>query len=121
MASDDVGDDVGDDGGDRDDGGNDAGDSAGEGDGRDAGGEGGGAPGGGHGGGCGDGGGGGCILQGLLLFIVKIFLCDFFMMCGGNWRGHTSPHTYLVHRQNQIRYIKRLSLMALVAAVSVTY
>jgi hypothetical protein len=46
-------------------------------------GRGGGAPGGGHGvggGGGGDGGGGGgCILQGSLLFIVKIFLCGFFL------------------------------------------
>jgi hypothetical protein len=64
---------------------------------------GGGAPGGGRGGsgggsgsGGGDGGGsGGCILQGLLLLIVKIFLYGIFMimMCGGNRRGHTSPHT----------------------------
>jgi hypothetical protein len=49
--------------------------------------------GGGGGGGSGDGGGGSCLLQGSLLFIVKIFLCGIFMMCGGNWQGHTSPHT----------------------------
>jgi hypothetical protein len=30
--------------------------------------------------------------RGCLLFIVKIFLCGIFM-CGGNWQGHTSPHT----------------------------
>jgi hypothetical protein len=24
---------------------------------------------------------------------VKIFLCGIFMMCGGNWQGHISPHT----------------------------
>ncbi len=90
TAGDDVGDNVGDvddgdDGG--DDGGDDAGDDASEGDGGDAGREGGGAPGGGHGGsgGGGDGGGGGCILQGLLLFIVKIFfVCGIFL--GKNWR-----------------------------------
>jgi hypothetical protein len=59
-------------------------------------GRGGGAPGGGcgsrGGGGSGDGSIGGCRLQGSLLFIVKIFLCGIFMMCGGNWQGHTSPH-----------------------------
>jgi hypothetical protein len=43
--------------------------------------------------GSGDGGGSGCILQGLLIFIVKMFLCGIFIMCGGNWQGHTSPHT----------------------------
>jgi hypothetical protein len=50
-------------------------------------GRGGGAPGGGRdggGGGGGDGGGGGCILQGSLLFIVKIFLCGIFFE--KNWR-----------------------------------
>jgi hypothetical protein len=93
-----MGDDVGDDVGDGDDGGDYAGNYAGEGDGGNAGGEGGGAPGGGRdggggGGGSGGGGGGGCILQGSLLFIVKIFLCGIFMVCGGNWLGHTSPHT----------------------------
>jgi hypothetical protein len=31
--------------------------------------------------------------RGHLLFIVKIFLCGIFMMCGGEWRGHTSTHT----------------------------
>jgi hypothetical protein len=36
---------------------------------------------------------GGCILQGLLHFIMKIFLCGIFMMWGGNWQGHISPHT----------------------------
>jgi hypothetical protein len=34
--------------------------------------------------------------RGGLLFIVKIFLCGIFMMCGGNWRGHTSPHTLVM-------------------------
>ncbi len=69
-----------------DDGGDDAGNNAGEGDGGDAGGEGGGIPGRGRGGGgssSGDGGDGHCILQGPMLFIVKIFLCGIFMMCGG--------------------------------------
>jgi hypothetical protein len=60
-------------------------------------GRGGGAPGrgcGGGGGGSGNGGGISCILQGLYVFIVKIiFLCGIFMMCAGNWQGHTSPHT----------------------------
>ncbi len=94
TAGDDVGDDVGNDVGDRDDGNDNAGNNPGKGDGGDAGGEGGGgAPGGGRGGSSsGEGSGGGCILQGLLLFIVKIFLCGIFMMCGANWRGHTSPH-----------------------------
>jgi hypothetical protein len=31
--------------------------------------------------------------RGRLLFIVKVFLCVIFMMCGGNWGGHISPHT----------------------------
>jgi hypothetical protein len=98
MAGNNVGDDVGnvddrDDG--SDNGGNDAGNDAGEWDGRDASGE----------------GGGGLLAEdaaaaaavatvaaaaycrGHCFFIVKIFLCDIFMMCGGNWRGHTSPHT----------------------------
>ena len=75
-------------------------------------GRGGGAPGGGRdggGGGGGDGGGGGCILQGSLLFIVKIFLCGIFFDVWGelarsrlppltlssrwDWRGHTSHVT----------------------------
>ncbi len=34
--------------------------------------------------------------RGRLLFIVKIFLYGIFMMCGGNWRGHTSPHTLIM-------------------------
>jgi hypothetical protein len=60
-------------------------------------GRGGGAPGGGRsGGGSGNGSGVSCILQGLLLFIVKIFLCGIFIMCGGNWRGHTFPHTLVM-------------------------
>jgi hypothetical protein len=75
-----FGDDVGDVGG-RDDGGHDANNNASKGDGRGAGREGGGAPGRGS---SGDGGGGSCLLQGLLLFIVKIFLCGIFIMCGGN-------------------------------------
>ncbi len=101
-----VGDDAGDDVGDGDIGGDDAGNNAGEGDGGDAGGEGGGgllvedaaaaavtaASGSGS---SGNGGSGGCILQGLLLFIVKIFLCGIFMVCGGNWQGHTSPQTLI--------------------------
>jgi hypothetical protein len=33
--------------------------------------------------------------RGRLLFIVKIFLCGILMMCGGNWQGHTSPHTII--------------------------
>jgi hypothetical protein len=28
-------------------------------------------------------------------FIVKIFLCGIFV-CGGNWQGHTSPHTLVM-------------------------
>jgi hypothetical protein len=32
---------------------------------------------------------------GCFLFIVKIFLCGIFM-CGGNWRGHISPHTLVM-------------------------
>ena len=44
---------------------------------------GGGAPGGGRG--SGDGGGGGCILQGSLLFIVKIYFCVVCLSCGGTW------------------------------------
>jgi hypothetical protein len=102
MAGNNMGDDVGDDVGDGDDGGDDPVNNAGKGDGGDAGREGGGAPGGGRGGsggGSGVGGSGvggssgGCILQGSLLFIVKIFLCGIVIMCGGNWQGHTSPHT----------------------------
>jgi hypothetical protein len=31
--------------------------------------------------------------RGRLLFIVKIFLSGIFKMWGGNWQGHTSPHT----------------------------
>jgi hypothetical protein len=50
----------------------------------------------GDGSGSGNGSGGGCLLQGSLIFIVKIFLCGIFMMCGGNWRGHTSPHTLVM-------------------------
>jgi hypothetical protein len=100
TAGDNVGDDVGNDVGNGDDGGDNAGNNAGEGDGKDAGGEGGwGAPGGGRGsggGGSGEGGSGGCILKGSFLFIVKIFLCGIFMMCGGNWGGHTSPHTLIM-------------------------
>jgi hypothetical protein len=30
--------------------------------------------------------------RGCLVVIVKIFWCGIFM-CGGNWQGHTSPHT----------------------------
>ncbi len=100
-----MGDDVGDDVGDGDDGGNNAGNNAGEGDGGDAGGEGEGAPGGGCGGGGGSSGNGGgvsCILQGSLLFIVKIFLCGIFMIRGGNWQGHTSPHTLVML---EVRYV----------------
>jgi hypothetical protein len=68
---------MGEDGG--DDGGDNGGNNAGKGDGGDTGGEGGGAPGGGRVGGGSDGGGGSCILQGSLLFIVKIFLCGIFL------------------------------------------
>ncbi len=32
---------------------------------------------------------------GHFLFIVKIILCGIFM-CGGNWQGHTSPHTLVM-------------------------
>jgi hypothetical protein len=46
-------------------------------------GSGGGGGGDGGGGGSGNGGCSGCLLQGLLLFIVKIFLCGIFVMCGG--------------------------------------
>jgi hypothetical protein len=94
-----VGDDVGNNVGSGDDGGNDGSNNAGKGEGGDAGREGGGAPGGGwgsSGGGSGNSGGGSCIWQGSLLFIVKIFLCGIFMMCGGNWQGHTSPHTLIM-------------------------
>jgi hypothetical protein len=62
-------------------------------------GRGGAAPGGGRGSGGGsgnNGSNGGCMLQGSLLFIAKIFLCGIFMMWGGNWRGHTSPHTLVM-------------------------
>jgi hypothetical protein len=107
TAGNDMGDDVDDDVGDGDDGGKEAGNNSGKGDGGDAGGEGGGASGGGHGGGgggSGNGGGGGCILQGSLLFIVKIFLCGIFMMCGGNWQGHTSPHTLVMLEVCIIRF-----------------
>jgi hypothetical protein len=100
----DMGDDVGNDVGNGDDGGNNACDDAGEGDGRDAGRE----------------GGGGLLVEdaavaaaaaataaaavaaaaycrGRMLFIVEIlFLCAIFMMCGGNRRGHTSPHTFVM-------------------------
>ncbi len=102
MVGNNVGDHVGDDVGDRDDGSNNAsnnaGSNAGKGDGRDAGGE-----------------GGGLLAataaaaaataaaavtavaaaycRGCLLFIVNIFVCGIFMMCGGIQRGHTSPHT----------------------------
>jgi hypothetical protein len=102
RAGDNMGDDVGDDVGDGGDGSNDAGNDAGEGDGGDASRE-----------------GGGLLAKdmavvaaaalaaamaaavaayckGLLLFIVKIFLCGIFMMCGGNWQGHTSPHTLVM-------------------------
>jgi hypothetical protein len=86
MAGNNVGEDVGNDVHDGDNGGNDAGDNTGKGD-----------------------EGGGVLLvedtavaaaaaaalycRGRLLFIVKIFLCGIFMMCGGNLQGHTSPHT----------------------------
>jgi hypothetical protein len=65
------------------------------------------APGGGCGGGSGSGGGGGggssngndggcgCILQGLFAFYCEDILCGIFMMCGGNWQGHTS-HTSIL-------------------------
>jgi hypothetical protein len=99
MAGNNVGDDLGDDVGDGDDGIDNAGDNAGEGDGGDISEE-----------------GGGRLLaedvaaaaavaaataaaaaaaycRGCLPFIVKIFLFGIYMMCGGNWRGHTSPHT----------------------------
>jgi hypothetical protein len=32
---------------------------------------------------------------GCFLFIVKIFLCGIFVF-GGNWQGHTSPHTLIM-------------------------
>jgi hypothetical protein len=67
-------------------------------------GRGGGAPGGGCGGGSGSSGGsgdgGGCILQGSLLFIVKIFLCGIFIMCGGI--GEVTPPLTLSSR---LRYV----------------
>jgi hypothetical protein len=31
--------------------------------------------------------------RGCLLFIVKMFLCGIFTICGGDWRGHTFTHT----------------------------
>jgi hypothetical protein len=34
--------------------------------------------------------------RGHLLFIVKIFVCGIFMMYGGNWQDHTSPHTLVM-------------------------
>jgi hypothetical protein len=35
--------------------------------------------------------------RGHMLFIAKnIILCGIFMMCGGNWQGHTSPHTLVM-------------------------
>ncbi len=91
TAGDDMGDDVGDDVGDGDNGGNNGSNNAGKGDGW-----------------------GGLLAEdaaaaaaaaataavvaaycrGRMLFIVKIlFLCGIFMMCGGDWQGHTSPHT----------------------------
>ncbi len=33
---------------------------------------------------------------GRMLYIVKIFLCGIFMICGLNWRGHTSPYTLVM-------------------------
>ncbi len=83
------------------DGGNNAGDNIGKGDGEDAGGE----------------GEGGLLAKdpaaavaavvtavaavaycrGRMLFIVKIlFLCGIFMMYGGNWQVHTSPHNLVM-------------------------
>ena len=63
-------------------------------------GRGGGAPGGGHGGGggsSGNGGNSGCILQGLYAFYCKkYYFVWYFMMCGGNWQGLTSPHTLVM-------------------------
>jgi hypothetical protein len=97
MAGNNVGDDVDNDVGNKDDGGDDATDNAGKGDDGDAGKE-----------------GGGLLVEdaaavaaeatavvvaycrGCMLFIVKIFLCGIFMMCGGNRQGHTSPHTLVM-------------------------
>ncbi len=99
MAGDDMGDDAGNDVGDGDDGGDNAGNNAGKGDGGDAGEE----------------GGGGSWrrtrwrrrrqrqrqrwrrrlhIAGVVAFYCEdIFFCGIFIMCGGSWRGHTSPHT----------------------------
>ncbi len=119
TAGDDMGDDVGNDVGDGDDGGDNASNNAGKGDGRDTVGEGEGAPGRGHGSGGSssvDGGSGGCILQGSLLFIVKVFLCGIFMMCGGNWQGHTSSHTLVmlealsIYAEKKLRSWKNIGL-----------
>jgi hypothetical protein len=97
TAGNNVGDDAGNDVGDGNDGGNNAGNNTGKRDGRDTSGEGGGA----HGGGCGDGGGGGCILQGLLLLIVKIFLCVVFLSCVGGIDEVTPPLTL----SSRLRYL----------------
>jgi hypothetical protein len=96
-----VGDDVGDDVGDGNDGGNNAGNNPGEGDGGDAGGEGGrvllaedavvvaaAAP--------ATAAAAAAYCRDRCFFVVKIFLCGIFMMCGGNWRGHISPHTIVM-------------------------
>jgi hypothetical protein len=83
-----VGDDVANDVGDGDDCGNNAGNNTGKGD----------------WGGRRQGGGGGSwrrtrqrrllhIAGVVRFFIAKILLCGIFMMSGGNWQGHTSPHT----------------------------
>ncbi len=101
TAGDDVGDDAGDDVGDGEDGGDDAGDNAGEGDGGDAGGD------------AGREGGGGSWrrtrrrqrrrrrrrrrlhIAGVIAFYCEdIFVWYFYHVWGGgNWQGHTSPHT----------------------------
>ncbi len=101
MVGKDMVDDVGDDVGDGDNGSNNAGNNGSKGDGRDA----------------GRGGGRGLLAEdavaaaaavaataptaaaataycrGCLLFFVRIFVSGIFMMYGGNWQGHTSPHT----------------------------
>jgi hypothetical protein len=92
-------------------------------------GRGGGAPGGGRGGGGGGSGegsgeGSGCILQGSLLFIVKIFLCGIFMMCGGNGQSLKWHHFFgsgcflILHFQNQKRQERMPSVAYKLKAVA---
>ncbi len=36
--------------------------------------------------------------RGRLLFIVKIFLCGIFMMCGGNWSVPKIEFVFVLHK-----------------------